>query len=121
MNACLSPKADAMDSPFLAKSLPIDVDTDRSFAQPWEAKAFAIIVELARAGHFAWSDWVEVFSREVAAATAIEASGGTPKTYYEQWLDAAETLLVDQGVTSREQLFARRFAIGAVGATHVMK
>lgn len=121
IEGCLSPKADARASPFLAKSLPIALDTDRTFAQPWEAKAFAIIVEMARAGHFAWSDWVEVFSKEVATAAAVEASGGTPKSYYEQWLDAAETLLVDKGVTSREQLFARRFAIGSVGPTHVMK
>ena len=91
-----------------------------TFAEPWEAKAFAIIVKLAQAGHFSWAEWVECFSKEVAAASAIEAAGGNPKTYYEQWLDAAETLLVDKGVTSRQQLLAKRFAIGAVGTTHVL-
>ena len=105
-------------SPLLAKALPISVDGDMTFAEPWEAKAFAIIVKLAQAGHFSWAEWVECFSKEVAAASAIEAAGGNPKTYYEQWLDAAETLLVDKGVTSRQQLLAKRFAIGAVGTTH---
>jgi nitrile hydratase accessory protein len=107
-------------SPLLAKALPVAVDADMTFAEPWEAKAFAIIVKLAQAGYFTWPEWVECFSREVAAATAVEAAGGSPKTYYEQWLNAAETLLVDKGVTSREQLLAKRIAIGAAGSMHVM-
>lgn len=107
------------ESSLLAKTL--CVDGDMKFAAPWEAKAFAIIVKLAEGGHFSWSEWVECFSKEVAAATAVEASGGNPKTYYEQWLSAAETLLVDKGMTSREQLLAKRFAIGSVGPAHVLK
>ena len=112
---------DSRASPLLAKSLPIGIDETRTFAHPWEAKAFAIIVELARSGHFGWSEWVEYFSKEVAAATAVEAAAGTPNTYYEHWLNAAETLLIDKGLTSREQLFAKRFAIGSVGTAHAMK
>ncbi len=108
-------------SPLLAKALSVCVDADMKFAEPWEARAFAIIVKLAQAGYFSWSEWVECFSQEVAAATTVEAAGGQPKTYYEQWLSAAETLVTDKGVASREQLIARRFAIGSVGATHVLK
>jgi nitrile hydratase accessory protein len=108
-------------APLLAKALAVSVDADIKFAEPWEAKVFAIVVNMAQAGHFTWSEWVECFSGEVAAATAVEAAGGTPRTYYEQWLDAAERLMVDKGVTSRAQLAAKRFAIGAVGATHVLK
>ena len=108
-------------SPLLAKSLPIDVDAARKFAAPWEAKAFAIIVEMAQAGHFSWSDWVDCFSKEVAGATAIEAAGGIAPGYYEQWLNAAETLLIDKGITSKAQRAAKRFAIGSVGTTHAMK
>jgi hypothetical protein len=62
----------------LAKSLRLDADV--TFAEPWEAKAFAIVVKLAEAGHFTWREWVECFAREVAAATAVEAEGGVPKT-----------------------------------------
>ena len=116
-----TPTSTDLSSALLCKSLPVGADTDVKFAEPWEAKVFAIIVGLAQEGHFTWSEWVECFSREVAAATAIEAAGGQPKTYYEQWLNAAETLLIDKGVTSREQLIARRFAIGSVGTTHVLK
>lgn len=109
------------DSPLLAKALPVMVDDDLKFGHPWEAKAFAIIVKLAQVGRFTWSEWVDCFSAEVAAATAVEAAGGLPKTYYEQWLNAAETLLIAKGLTTREQLIARAFAIGSVGSTHVMK
>ena len=109
------------DSPLLAKALPVCVDDDMKFSEPWEAKAFAIIVKLAQAGHFAWSEWVDYFSDEVAASTAVEAAGGKPKTYYEQWLDAAERILIVKGVTSAEQLAAKRFAIGSVGTTHLLR
>ena len=73
-----------------------------------------------KSGHFTWGEWVDCFSQEVARATAAEASGAPAKTYYEQWLDAAETLVVAKGVTSRPQLLAKRFAIGAVGPAHVI-
>jgi len=108
-------------SPLLCKSLPVGVDADMRFAEPWEAKVFALIVGLAQDGHFTWSEWVDCFSKEVAAQTAIEAGGGTPIPYYEQWLNAAETLLIAKGVTTKEQLLARRFAAGAAGTMHVIK
>ena len=55
------------------------VDGDMMFAEPWEAKAFAIIVKLGASGTFHLAEWVDAFSREVAAATAIEAAGGRPR------------------------------------------
>ncbi|MDR3466092.1 MAG: nitrile hydratase accessory protein [Xanthobacteraceae bacterium] len=108
-------------SPLLCKGLPIGPDSDVKFDEPWEARAFAIIVRLAQDGYFEWSEWVECFSREVAAETAVEASGGVPRPYYEQWLGAAEKLLIARGVTNEAQLRARRFAAGSVGPTNVMK
>ena len=119
MATCGAANHTAPASALLAKSLPIVGDA--VFAEPWEAKAFAIVVELSLAGHFSWADWVDCFSKEVVAATAVEASGAVPNTYYEQWLNAAETLLIQKGITSKDQLQAKRFAIGAVGTTHAMK
>lgn len=112
---------DLANSPLLDKALPVCVDGDIRFSAPWEAKAFAIVVNLAQRGHFSWAEWVECFSQEVAAATAVEAAGGQPKTYYEQWVDAAERLMIGKGVTSQGQLLARRLAIGSVGPAHVLK
>jgi nitrile hydratase accessory protein len=102
-----------------AKELRLDADV--AFAEPWEAKVFAIVVKLSEAGHFTWREWVDCFAKEVAAASAVEAEGGAPRTYYEQWLDAAERIMIEKGVTSKEQLAARRFGIGVTGPVHVLK
>jgi nitrile hydratase accessory protein len=112
---------ESASSPLLCKGLPTGEDADFKFAEPWEAKIFAIIVGLSKDGHFSWADWVECFSKEVAAATAVEAAGGDELPYYEQWLNAAEKLLISKGVTTQEQLLAKRFAVGSVGSTHVLK
>jgi len=94
-----TPTSTDLSSSLLCKSLLVGVDTDVKFAEPWEAKVFAIIVGLAQEGHFTWSEWVECFSKEVAA----------------------EKLFISKGVTTREQLLARRFAVASVGSTHMMK
>jgi nitrile hydratase accessory protein len=88
----------------------------KTFAAPWEARAFAIVVSLAEAGRFTWAEWVATFSREVAAAEAAAARGEVPRSYYEQWLDAIEKLAIDKGFASTDQLQLRRFAFtgGAV-------
>lgn len=106
----------------LAQSLSLTGSEDVvRFAEPWEAKAFAIVVQMSGAGHFTWAEWVDTFSAEVSAATAAEEAGRPAPTYYEQWLAAAEKLLVKKGMTSREQLLAKRLAIGSVGPTLLLK
>jgi nitrile hydratase accessory protein len=81
------------------------------FNEPWEARAFALVVAMSQAGHFTWGQWVQ----------ATEAAGGKPTSYYEQWQAAAEKLMIDKGMTSVDQLRARRFAIAVSGPTHVLK
>jgi nitrile hydratase accessory protein len=111
----------SVSSTLLCKGLPTGEDADFKFAEPWEAKIFAIIVGLSKDGLFSWADWVECFSKEVAAATVREAAGGDEAPYYEQWLNAAEKILISKGVTTQEQLLAKRFAVSSVGSTHVLK
>jgi nitrile hydratase accessory protein len=96
-------------------------DDDVSFAEPWEARAFAIVLKMSAAGHFTWAEWVDCFSREVAAATEAAAAGRSAPTYYEQWLAAAEKILILKGQASRDQLLARRFAIASAGPAHLLK
>lgn len=101
------------------RSIPFCADGDMAFRSPWEAKAFAIVVTLSQAGHFSWSEWVDCFSEQVAIATKAEAEGRTPKTYYQQWLDALELLLMSKGMTSSEQLFAKRLGALQGSGRHV--
>ena len=67
-------------SPLLSRTLPLCVDGDMRFSAPWEAKAFAIVVELAQTGLLSWAEWVECFSKEVAAATADKSSRANSPT-----------------------------------------
>lgn len=106
---------DAQLSLLRSRSLPVCADGDMVFREPWEAKAFAIVVTLSQAGHFTWSEWVDCFSGQVEKATRIEAEGGTPKSYYEQWVDATEAMLVSKGITSGEQVTAK--LLGAIVPT----
>lgn len=113
-------KENFLSSPLLSKTLPKCLDTDAKFSEPWEAKAFAIIVTMAKEGYFAWDEWVEFFSQEVKVATLIEENGGNPQSYYEQWLDAAEKILMAKGLVTKEQLFAKKFSIAAVGTNKAL-
>jgi nitrile hydratase accessory protein len=104
-------------SALLSKTLPEDYSNVK-FAEPWEARAFAIVVKLADSGYFTWAQWVECFSKEVAAATADEAAGRVSKTYYEQWLSAAENLMVAKGATSRAELAQEKAALACPPPAH---
>jgi nitrile hydratase accessory protein len=64
-----------------------------SFDAPWQAQAFAIVVRLNRAGHFGWDEWVRVFSQEIARSPA-RAGESENDTYFRQWLDALDQIVV---------------------------
>ncbi len=62
------------------------------FERPWQAQAFALVVELYKAGKFRWPEWVEVFSQEIKASPALPGESAND-TYYRQWLTALETMV----------------------------
>ena len=110
------------------------------FVEPWAARAFAIVVEMAGRRHYAWPEWVDYFSAEIgapghyrpsdsSAGTADEKLAGdanrVDRNYSEHWLAACEKLLVAKGLVTKEELdktvsklatargLAPRFAEGA--------
>lgn len=89
---------------------PIPQDDDGPvFREPWEAQAFAIVLNLYDAGHFTWSEWVDALSAEIAAAKAA----GDPDLgdrYYHHWLAALEAIASAKGLTDVEELAARKEA-----------
>ena len=90
----------------LLPALPVD-DEGPVFAQPWQAQAFAMTLELHRAGHFSWKEWAEHLSVEIAAAR----ERGDPDrgdTYYHHWLAALEKLVADKGLASATELGTRK-------------
>lgn len=87
---------------------PIPQDDDGPvFREPWEAHAFALVLELFDRGHFTWSEWVRALSAEIAAA---RERGGPDLggTYYRHWLAALEKIVTAKQLTSTEELALRK-------------
>ncbi len=81
-------------------------DADRIFDAPWQAQAFAIVVGLNKTGYFGWNEWVDVFSQEIARSPA-RAGESKNDTYYRQWLDALEQIVVERGLLAPGDTDAR--------------
>lgn len=71
-------------------------DDRRVFAEPWEARIFAIVVALAESGRLPWPD----FQTRLAAAIAAEPA----RPYWSSWLAAALTLLEERRLISPAEL-----------------
>jgi len=79
------------------------------FAEPWQAQAFALAVELSRQGHFTWKEWAATLGEELqAAARRGEPDDGS--RYYEHWLAALERLATAKGLTDPTSLTTRKDA-----------
>lgn len=79
------------------------------FAEPWQAQAFALAVELSAQGHFSWKEWASALADELkAAADRGEPDDGS--RYYEHWLAALERLVTARGLTDAASLLDRKDA-----------
>jgi nitrile hydratase accessory protein len=79
------------------------------FAEPWQAKAFALAVKLSEQGYFTWKEWAAALANELKTA----ASGGEPDDgshYYDHWLAALEQLVTAKGLADPASLLARKEA-----------
>jgi nitrile hydratase accessory protein len=74
--------------PLTLPRLPRD-ETGPVFAEPWQAQAFALALQLHAQGAFAWTEWADTLSRRLKAAGPQEDGS----RYYEHWLDALEDLV----------------------------
>jgi nitrile hydratase accessory protein len=79
------------------------------FKEPWEAKAFALVIRLHERGLFEWSEWAEALAHEIRAA---QASGDADigDTYYQHWLRALETMAARKGAATADELARYRDA-----------
>jgi len=89
------------------------------FAEPWEARAFALALTLSNGGRFSWDEFRDRLIAEIAKADAAAnrevraapASPGGP--YYECWLEALEKILREKGLLNAEEIERRAAAIAA--------
>lgn len=79
------------------------------FAAPWQAAAFALVLQLHERGLFGWSEWAETFGAELAAHRA-GCGPNDPDAYYERWLAALQTLLARKGAVEGGELETMRQA-----------
>jgi nitrile hydratase accessory protein len=73
--------------------MPLD-DNSPVFKEPWEARAFAMVLALHDQGLFTWPQWAAALSREISQAQAAGDSD-LGDTYYQHWLLALESLVKD--------------------------
>jgi nitrile hydratase accessory protein len=77
------------------------------FAEPWQAQAFALAVQLSAQGHFTWSEWAGALAAELqAAGDRGEPDDGSH--YYEHWLHALEHLVTLKRLADPAELLARK-------------
>jgi nitrile hydratase accessory protein len=88
--------------------LPRD-DEGPTFAEPWQAQAFALAVKLSESGYFTWKEWAAALADELKAATDRgEPDDGSH--YYEHWLATLERLATAKGLTDPAAMLARKEA-----------
>ena len=77
------------------------------FAEPWQARAFALALKLKERGHFTQKEWTLALAQALRN-TCLGSDDGSH--YYEHWLTALETLAVEKGLTDDVTLSARKEA-----------
>lgn len=89
------------------------------FAEPWQAQAFAMAVQLHAKGVFTWPQWAHALSQTIAQAGAAgdpdDGSG-----YYQHWVDALEHLVLAHNLGTAEQIhrFEHAWEAAAVRTPH---
>lgn len=83
---------------------------DPVFAEPWQARAFALTLKLTEAGHFSRTEWTTALSHALREATAGCEQIDDGSHYYEHWLAALETLVRQKGLADEVALSARKEA-----------
>lgn len=91
--------------PLALPRLPRDADGP-IFAEPWEAQAFALAVQLHAQGAFTWAEWAEALSERLKAAGPDDDGA----RYYEHWLAALERLVAAKRLAGGDELAQRKQA-----------
>lgn len=73
------------------------------FREPWEAHAFALVIQLYERGLFSWQEWADELAQQIREAQAAgDADRGD--TYYRHWLAALEVLVARKGASTAAEL-----------------
>ena len=87
----------------LCPGLPLGDGDAPAFAEPWQAHAFAITLQLHERGVFAWTEWAEALGARIRRAQR-EGDADLGDTYWHHWLGALEDLVAAKGVSTAAEL-----------------
>lgn len=80
-----------------------------AFAEPWQARAFAIAVIASQQGYFSWSEWTHSLGRELQRTSDADPKAAEAN-YFDCWLSALQSLLLAKGAVGRAELHERKHA-----------
>jgi nitrile hydratase accessory protein len=75
------------------------------FGEPWQAQAFALVVQLHAEGAFTWTEWAEALGRELATDPADDGA-----RYYHHWVAALEAISAEHALAAPTEVAARKHA-----------
>ncbi|MGI9263201.1 MAG: nitrile hydratase accessory protein [Woeseiaceae bacterium] len=73
------------------------------FAEPWQAQAFAVVVELIDSGDLSREEWANALGGALKEAED-QGDVDTGERYYDHWLTALERLAVDKKLAGWQEL-----------------
>ena len=73
------------------------------FAEPWQAQAFAMTLQLHQRGLFSWPEWAAALAAQIEVAQAA-GDADLGDTYYRHWLAALESLVAGKGAADTDAL-----------------
>ena len=84
---------------------PPERETEAPFEEPWQAKAFALAVQLSAQGLFTWPEWTRTFV-EIARQNAGAPDISEATLYWRNWVAALERLIIEKGHGAPERVEA---------------
>lgn len=77
------------------------------FAEPWQAQAFAVVVELIESGELSSEEWADALGATLQEAEA-RGEYDTGLRYYDHWLAALERIAVDKDFVAWQELASEK-------------
>ena len=94
-----------------AGGMPLPVTSDGTsdgqgavvFAEPWQAHAFAMTVQLHEKGLFTWPQWAAALTQAIRDAQA-RGDDDDGRHYYLHWLNALEHMVIQHKLGTPDQI-----------------
>ncbi|MEO8248967.1 MAG: nitrile hydratase accessory protein [Burkholderiales bacterium] len=73
------------------------------FAEPWQAHAFALVVQMHQRGLFDWPEWAAALAERIKAAQ-VAGDPDDGSHYWQHWLNALEHIVVAKSIGTPEEI-----------------